>query len=208
MVRITWHILEFYTLWNISATANDRDFKFCIRVGHVKSYYCDEWVFPKWAWSGTREQFLHCGLSKFRHSKSSVYNSSVIGLFMTPIRQWKATRSRDGFVHMFITHYFQLNLQLHNIDMVWTYRRSSFCTFAWQLARFQLARRIARSLGDSWAFCTNVVGVRTTIYNRLAYRHFREREGEKDCYCLQLVGADGAPCELKAHQEVSSVEIR
>ena len=32
-----------------------------------------EWVLPKWAWSGSREQFLHCWLRKFRHSKSSVY---------------------------------------------------------------------------------------------------------------------------------------
>ena len=30
-------------------------------------------MLPKWAWSGSREQFLHCGLRKFRHSKSSVY---------------------------------------------------------------------------------------------------------------------------------------
>jgi len=30
---------------------------------------------------------------------------------------------------------------------------SSFCVVAWQLARFQLTRRIARSLGDSWASC-------------------------------------------------------
>jgi len=34
-----------------------------------------------------------------------------------------------------------------------TCRTSSFCTVAWQLARFQLTRRIARSLGDSWASC-------------------------------------------------------
>jgi len=32
-----------------------------------------------------------------------------------------------------------------------TCRTSSFFTVAWQLARFQLTRRIARSLGDSWA---------------------------------------------------------
>jgi len=32
----------------------------------------------------------------------------------------------------------------------------SFCTVAWQLARFQLTRRIARSLGDSWASCFSV----------------------------------------------------
>jgi len=32
-----------------------------------------------------------------------------------------------------------------------TCRTSSFCTVAWQLARFQLTWRIAPSLGDSWA---------------------------------------------------------
>jgi len=68
-----WPVLEFYTPCKISATANARQFKFCTRVGHAKSSSCDEWVFPKWAWSGSREQFLHCGLRKFRHSKSSVY---------------------------------------------------------------------------------------------------------------------------------------
>ena len=30
-----------------------------------------------------------------------------------------------------------------------TCRTSSFCTVAWQLAKFQLTQRIARSLGDS-----------------------------------------------------------
>jgi len=35
----------------------------------------------------------------------------------------------------------------------WSPRTSSFCTVAWQLARFQLTRRIARSLDDSWASC-------------------------------------------------------
>jgi len=34
--------------------------------------------------------------------------------------------------------------------------RCSFCSVAWQLARFQLTRRIARSLGDSWASCCSV----------------------------------------------------
>jgi len=48
-----------------------------------------------------------------------------------------------------ITHCLRLNLQLHTIALVRTCRISSFCTVAWQLARFQLTRRIARSLGDS-----------------------------------------------------------
>ena len=52
-----------------------------------------------------------------------------------------------------ITRCFRLNLQLHTIDLVRTCRISSFCTVAWQLARFQLTRRIARSLSDSWASC-------------------------------------------------------
>ena len=88
-----------------------------------------------------------------RRYTGDIHNSTVVGLFMTPIRQWKATRSRRGWVHMFSTHCLQLNLQLHSIDMVRTCRTSSFCTVAWQLARFQLTRRIARSLGDSWASC-------------------------------------------------------
>jgi len=56
-----------------------------------------------------------------------------------------------------ITHCLWLNLQLHTIDLVKTCRISSFCTVAWQLARFQLTRRIARSFGDSWAYCFTVI---------------------------------------------------
>ena len=54
-----------------------------------------------------------------------------------------------------ITHCLRLNLQLHTIDLVRTCRTSSFCTVAWQLTTFQLTRRIAWSLGDSWASCFN-----------------------------------------------------
>ena len=106
---------------------------------------------------GSREQFLHCGLRKFRHSKSSVY-------------RWYTQLDRRRFVYdtwdngsrlghvmvectLSVTHCLRLNLQLHTIDLVRTCRISSFCTVAWQLARFQLRRRIARSLGDSWASC-------------------------------------------------------
>ena len=52
-----------------------------------------------------------------------------------------------------ITHCLRLNLQLHTSDLVRTCRISSFCTVAWQLVRFQLTRRIAWCLGDSWASC-------------------------------------------------------
>jgi len=66
-----------------------------------------------------------------------------------------ASRRYTGDIHnstvvcLFMTHYLQLNLQLHTIDLVRNCRTSSFCTVAWQLARFQLTRRIAQSLGDS-----------------------------------------------------------
>jgi len=117
------------------------------------SQSCDEWVFPKWAWSGSREQFLQCGLRKFRHSKSSVYRwypQHVRGRFVyDTYRAIEATRSRHGWVHMFITHRPTVTLQLRNFYLFRTCRTSSFCTVAWQLARFQLTRRIARSLGDS-----------------------------------------------------------
>ena len=65
----------------------------------------------------------------------------------------KATRTRHSWVHMFIIHRPTLTVQLHNFDLFRTCRTRSFCTVAWQLARFILTRRIARSLGDSWASC-------------------------------------------------------
>ena len=41
-------------------------------------------VMSEWAWSGSREQFLHCGLRKFRTSRrytGDTHNSSVVGLY-------------------------------------------------------------------------------------------------------------------------------
>ena len=61
---------------------------------------------------------------------------------------------------MFITHRPTVTLQLHNFDLFTTCRTSSFCTVAWQLARFQPTRRIARSVGDSWASCWTALGCR------------------------------------------------
>jgi len=49
-----------------------------------------------------------------------------------------------------------------------TCRTSSFCTVAWQLARFQLTRCIARSLGDSWASCLYMTG-HCNLYCTSAY---------------------------------------
>jgi len=50
--------------------ATARDFKFCTRVGHVMI------ISPKWAWSGSRDPFLHFGdqdeTDEARHSKFDV----------------------------------------------------------------------------------------------------------------------------------------
>ena len=87
-------VLEFYTLWNISATANARDFKFCTRVGHVKS--CHEWQ-SECSLSGRCQgyvsNFYIVNLENFatasRRYTGDIHKSSMIGLFMTPIGQWK-----------------------------------------------------------------------------------------------------------------------
>jgi len=80
-------------------------------------------------------------------------HNSFRGRFVYVYKTMEATRSRHGWVHMFITHRPTVTLQLHNFHLFRTCRTSSFCTVAWQLARFQLTGRIARSLGDSWASC-------------------------------------------------------
>ena len=84
----------------------------------MRSLSCDEWVFPKWSWSRSHEQLLHCGLRKFRHSKSSVYR------WYTQLdRRWfvydtfktmKATPTHHSWVHIFITRRPTLTLQLRN----------------------------------------------------------------------------------------------
>ena len=73
---------------------------------------------------------------------------------MTHLRQWKRLGRVMVECTLSITRCLRLNLQLRTIDLIRTCRISSFCTVAWQLARFQLTRRIARSLGDSWASCS------------------------------------------------------
>ena len=86
-------------------------------------------------------------------SKTVRYSQLVRSRFVyDTYRTMEATRSRFSrhvCVHMFITHCPTATLQLHYFDLFRTCRTSSFCTVAWQLARFQLTRRIARSLGDS-----------------------------------------------------------
>ena len=88
-----------------------------------------------------------------RRYTGDIHKSSVVGLFMTHLRQWKQLGSVMVECTLSITHCLRLNLQLHNIHLVRTCGISSFCTVAWQLARFHLKRRITRSFGDSWASC-------------------------------------------------------
>jgi len=130
MVRRT--VLEFYTPCNFSTTANARDFKFCTQVVHAKSWSCDE-----------------CFLSG--HGQGHVSNFYIVDLenFATASRRYTGDIHNSTVVGLFVTHCLQLDLQLHTIDLVRTCRISSFCTVAWQLAGFQLTRRIARSIGDS-----------------------------------------------------------
>jgi len=82
-----------------------------------------------------------------------IHNSVRSRFVYHTYRTIEATRSRHAWLHMFITHRPSVTLQLHNFDLFRTWRTGSFCTVAWQLARFQLTRRIVRSLGDSWASC-------------------------------------------------------
>jgi len=144
-------------------------------------------VLPKWAWSGSREQFLHCGLRKFRHSKSSV-------------ARWYTQLDRRRFVYdtwdsgsrlgrvmvectLFVTHCLRLNLQLHTTSLVRTCRISRFCTVAWQLARLLLTRRIARSLGDSWASCHHMLSVRFVRVLFLCVNFQENYEKTVDTFC-------------------------
>jgi len=72
-------------------------------------------------------------------------------------RTMRATRSRHGCVQIFIAHRRTVTLQLHNFDLFRTSGTSSFCTVAWQMARFQLTQRIARYLCDSWGSCVYIL---------------------------------------------------
>ena len=59
----------------------------------MRSLSCGEWVFPKWAWSGSMNNFYIVDLENVatasRRYTGDIHNSPVVGLFMTPIGQWK-----------------------------------------------------------------------------------------------------------------------
>jgi len=107
--------------------------------GHVSNFYIVD-----------LENFATASCQYTGDIHNSVRNWFVYDTYKT----MEATRSHRGWVHMFITHWPTVTLQLHNFDLFRTCRTSSFCTVAWQLAGFQLTRRIAQSLGNSWTSCT------------------------------------------------------
>ena len=121
---------------------------------------------------------FYSALRIFRRSKSSVYGWYTqldrSRFVYDTLYTMEATRSRHGWVHMFITHRPSLTLQLHNFELFRICRRptSIFCTVAWQLARFQLTRRIALSLGDSWAACCIFAHLRANSQ----WRHPRKKQ--------------------------------
>jgi len=97
-----------------------------------------------------------CSLSW--RGQGHVSNFCIVDLenFATASRRYTGDTHNSCVVGLFMTHCLQLNLQLHTIGLFRTCCTSSFCTVAWQLARFQLTRRITRSLGDRWASCRDI----------------------------------------------------
>jgi len=82
-----WNFRPLYP-WNICGMAVDRDFKFCTRVGHVitdQPYEHDQCqlfddcsVPPQWAWSQSRELFLHFGVPVISLKRMKLYISNLI----------------------------------------------------------------------------------------------------------------------------------
>ena len=117
------------------------------------------------AWSGSREQFLHCGLREFRHSKSSVdkwytklnRRRFVYDSYMT----MKATRTRHSWVHMFATHWPTLTLQLHNFDLFSTCR-TALLHGNWQDFNWHGASRGPSAIAEflvSWTMFQNFLTI-------------------------------------------------
>ena len=81
MVGVMWHILEFYTSWNISGTTTTKDFKFCTHIGdcwphEVSALWC--LTIPKWAWSGSRDPFLHFGAKAIHLEQTKLDISNLV----------------------------------------------------------------------------------------------------------------------------------
>jgi len=170
--RVRWPLVEFYTPCKISATANARDFKFFV---HGSAMRCLTLVMSECFLSGRGQghvsNFYIVDLENFAKASRRYRWYTQLGrrrFVYDTHNTMEATRMRHGWVHMFITHRPTLTLQLHNFDLFRTCRTTIFCTVAWQVARFQLTRRIARSLSDSWAFCCIFADLRANWQWRLS----------------------------------------
>ena len=94
MVRVRWPVVQFYSPCNISTTANARDFKFFVRRSAMWSLSL---VMSECSLSGRGQghmiNFYIVDLEKFatasRRYTGDIHNTFVVGLFMTPIWQWK-----------------------------------------------------------------------------------------------------------------------
>ena len=68
-------------------------------------------MLPKWAWSGSREQFLQyiVDLENFatasRRYTGDIHNWTVVDLFMTPLGQWKQLDRVMVDAHVYYTLY-------------------------------------------------------------------------------------------------------
>ena len=153
----TTQFSAFCTAIHSFVTGEPSDFKFGTLTHHSKSHPADEKSSLSGRGQGHVNNFHIVDLENFatasRRYTGDINNSSVVGLFMTPIGQ----RKRLDRVTIECTCLLQIGppwpSRLYNFDLFRTCRTStsSFCTVPWQLARFQLTRRIARSLCDSWA---------------------------------------------------------
>ena len=134
-----------WVLWWVSVSLSGRG------QGHVSNFYIVD-----------LENFATAS----RRYTGNIHNTSVVVLFMTPMRQWKRLCHVMVECTCFFTHRPTLTLQLHNFDFFGTCRTSSFCTVARQLARFQLTRRIARSLAIAELLVCNC----TPIFDEICKR--------------------------------------
>ena len=93
-----------------------------------------------------------------RQYTGDIHNSDVVGLFMTPVTQWKRLYRvvvECTWVHVFITHRPTVTLQLHNFDLFRTCRTSS-CTLLcgnWQDFNWHDASRGSLTIAELLVYC-------------------------------------------------------
>jgi len=118
-------------------------------------------MFHKWARQGHVSNFYIVDLENFATASRRLVGIQVISTTHPwSVRLWHLWDNESNSVASWLSaHVYRTLLptkpptSYHRFGPDLSYTVSSFCTVAWQLARFQLTRRIARSLGDSGASC-------------------------------------------------------